>query len=208
MGNSTNSFRLSAFSWLGMCSHWRFHVGELARIKRIELKSHSRSPVSQGVARSGTAEWRPYRSSIHINATNAEPRTSWLLQSSTSRGPAHIRVRSIRVRASPIRPSPLHRRILADMDALFCFGGYRHALRSFGALPALGEFLGIQSQQQDLETRLSFSCFLVRRVLQVCSSTFAGLPATTVRSIPNSVGTGNTPTFAGVAGSSALYLHS
>jgi hypothetical protein len=164
--------------------------------------------VSQGVAWSGTAEWHPYRSSIRINATNAEPRTSWPLQSSTSRGPAHIRARSIRVRASPIRRSPRRHQILAGTVALFCFGGYRYALRSFGALPALGEFLGIRSQQQDLEKRLSFSCFLVRRVLRVCSSTFAELPVITDRFIPNSVGTGNTPTFAGAAGSSALFLHS
>ena len=164
--------------------------------------------MSQGVARSGTAEWHPYRSSIRINATNAEPRTSWLLQSSTSRGPAHIRARSIRVLASPIRPSPLHRQILAGTVALFCFGGYRYALRSFGALPALGEFLGIRSQQQDLEKRSSFSFLLERRVLQVCSSTFAELPVITDRFIPNSVGIGSTPTFAGDAGSSALYLHS
>jgi hypothetical protein len=185
-----------------------FPVSELAPIKPIELKSHSRRPVSQGVARSGTAEWHPYRNSIRINAPNAEPRTSWLLQSSTSRERAHILVRSIRVRASPIRPSPLRHQFLAGTVALFCFGGCRCALRSFGALPALGEFLGIRNQQQDLETRLSFSCFLVRRVLQVCSSTFTELPVITDRFIPNSVGTGNTPTFAGAAGSSALYLHS
>jgi hypothetical protein len=41
--------------WPGACERFRFPVGGLARIKPIELKSHSKSPVSQGVARSGTA---------------------------------------------------------------------------------------------------------------------------------------------------------
>ena len=31
-------------------------------LREIELKSQSRSPVSQAVARSGTTEWHPYRS--------------------------------------------------------------------------------------------------------------------------------------------------
>ncbi len=102
MGNSTNSFGLSGFRWLGICSHSQFHVGELARIKPIELKSHSKSPVSQGVARSGTAEWHPYRSSIRINATNAETRTSWLLRLSITKEREHIPALFIREQPNPI----------------------------------------------------------------------------------------------------------
>jgi hypothetical protein len=102
MGNSTNSFRLSGFRWLGICSHRQIHVGELARIKPIELKSHSKSPVSQGVARSGTAEWHPYRSSIRINATNAETRISWQLPLSTTKEREHILGLFIRELPNPI----------------------------------------------------------------------------------------------------------
>jgi len=184
-----------------------FPVSELAPIKPIELKSHSRRPVSQGVARSGTAEWHPYRNSIRINAPNAEPRTSWLLQSSTSRERAHILVRSIRVRASPIRPSPLRHQFLAvrspssalgDADVLYVLLGLCRPWRILG--------------HPESATRLGDTVVVF---LLLGAASFAGMLLNFHRIArynrqvyPNSVGTGNTPTFAGAAGSSALYLHS
>jgi hypothetical protein len=59
--------------------------------------------VSRAVARSGKTLWHPYCSRTLINATNAEPRISWLLPSSTSRGRARIPALSIRERPNPTR---------------------------------------------------------------------------------------------------------
>jgi hypothetical protein len=42
--------------------HCFFRLGEFAPIKPFELEFQAERPVSQGVARSGTAEWHPYRS--------------------------------------------------------------------------------------------------------------------------------------------------
>src|SRR5580658_1716453 len=122
MGNSTNSFRLSGFRWLGICSHRQIHVGELARIKPIELKCHSKSPVSQGVARSGTAEWHPYRSSIRINATNAETRMSWQLRLSTTKEREHILGLFIREQPNPIPHKRSLRLTHGDISAPFLPG--------------------------------------------------------------------------------------
>ncbi len=43
-------------------------AGVVAQFQRIELKSQSKSPVSQGVARSGKTQWHPYCSQTLINA--------------------------------------------------------------------------------------------------------------------------------------------
>jgi hypothetical protein len=69
----------------------RFDVaGVVAQFQRIELKSQSKSPVSQGVARSGKTQWHPYCSQTLINATNVEPRILWLRPYFTNRERALI----------------------------------------------------------------------------------------------------------------------
>uniref|UniRef100_E6PXJ9 Uncharacterized protein n=1 Tax=mine drainage metagenome TaxID=410659 RepID=E6PXJ9_9ZZZZ len=88
--------------------------------------------MSQAVAWSGTTLWHPYRSRTPINASSAEPRTSWLRQSSINREHTITPLGSIRGRLSPFPPKRLLRQILADMDGHFCFGEYQYALPSFG----------------------------------------------------------------------------
>jgi hypothetical protein len=141
---------------------------KLARLGPIELKFSSENPVLQGVARSGTTEWHPYRSSVRINATNAEPRISWLRPSSINR--AHIRTRpgSTRGRPNPILRRLPRRHILVGTGDHSCFGEYQYALPFFGASLVLLAFSITLSPRQLWETRSLFSCFSVLRALVGC----------------------------------------
>ena len=107
-------------------------AGVVAQFERIELKSQSKSPVSQGVARSGKTQWHPYCSQTLINATNVEPRISWLPPSCTNREHAPFPAYSIRGQANPIQHKPLRRRILADMSDPCYYGEFQYVLLSFG----------------------------------------------------------------------------
>ena len=105
-------------------------TGAVDQFQRIELKSQSKSPVSQGVARSGKTQWHPYCSQTLINATNVEPRISWLPPSCTNREHAPFPAYSIRGQANPIQHKPLRRLILADIYDPCCYGGFQYVLLS------------------------------------------------------------------------------
>jgi hypothetical protein len=135
----------------------------------IELKSQSKSPVSQAVASSWTTAWHPYHSRTRINATSAGLRISWLRPSSINRARTRTRPGSIRGRPSPFPPKRQHRQILAGMDAPFCFGEYQYALPFFGASSVLSAFSIIPSPLQAWETPSLFSCFSVPGALVGCS---------------------------------------
>lgn len=61
MGNSTIPRRMSRFGGTMRAGAVRCHASNLAEMEKTELESHSRNPVSQAVARSGTTAWQPYR---------------------------------------------------------------------------------------------------------------------------------------------------
>ena len=141
MGKRTISSQLSGFGGEEVASVGYFTLGNWPRIKPIELEFQSKSPVSQGVARSGTAEWHPYRSSIRISATNAEPRTSWLLPSSTSRERAHIRGHFIPGQANLIlRRQSLHLLPRGYLAPLSSSGGRWFSSCPCGPLSDSGRF--------------------------------------------------------------------
>ena len=178
--------------------------GKLDRFGEVELKSQSKSPVSQAVASSGTTAWHPYRSRIRINATSAVPRTSWLRPSSINREHTLTPPGSIRGRLSPFLRRRLHHPVPGVISGLFWFGDPQ-LLIFF-----VWTFVGCQLYHEHRMTsalRPSYRHCLSILGVSIARghglSAFAALPATIVKSIPVFIGTGSTPIFVGVVDGSA-----
>ena len=144
-------------------------AGVVAQFQRIELKSQSKSPVSQGVARSGKTQWHPYCSQTLINATNVEPRISWLPPSCTNREHGPFPAYSMRGQANPIQHKPLRRRILADIYDPCYYGEFQYVLLSFGPSSVSLAFSIVLNPLYHWETRSLFCCFSESRALVGCS---------------------------------------
>jgi hypothetical protein len=124
--------------------------------------------VSQAVASSWTTAWHPYRSLIRINATNVEPRISWLRPSSINRARTRTPPGSIRGRPNRFPPKRLPLQFLEVMDVPFFFGKCQHALPFFGASSVLSAFSITPSRPQVWETLSLFFCFSVPGALVGC----------------------------------------